>query len=161
MTIVLPEGSWVKKLVDLATGALGSKLLVYGLGVAAVLFGARLWLNAHDDKVFKQGGERVAAGIRQEYDVKFQQRLEVVQAERAVALADRKSVEVRLDQVTKLFDQAFERLRGIREAVEERKIIYVEKAAAVPPAGLDNAIRNVSNDIAGKAADGSGKVPNP
>jgi len=152
MTIVLPEGSWVKKLVDLATGALGSKLLVYGLGVAAILFGARLWLNAHDDKVFRSGRSEGALGMKADLEKEYKIRQNAAEAATKQALADKQAAEARYGQVTKLFDQAFAQLREIKTAAEQREVIYVKESAAIPADELDDALRILSDDIAGKFA---------
>lgn len=147
MTLNVKLGSIATSVVGFFTGPFG-KIGMYALLVGGVLYAGRLWLNSHDDKVAKEATSTAAVSMKKDLDKEFAIRLEANMQIVKQAVEDKQKAEARYDQVTQLFDQAFARLRDIRKAVDERQVVYVKEAAAVPASDLDPALRAVSNDIA-------------
>lgn len=160
MTYQVKLGSIASGIVGFFTGPYG-KIGMYALIIGGVLYSARLWLNAHDDRVAKAATITTSLAIKSDLDREYQIRLDANKQLVRQALSDKAKAEERYTQIVKMFDQAFERLRDIRAAIDERQVIYVERAAAVPPAELDATIRAVSNDIANRPANRSGEGSSP
>lgn len=145
MSIIIPGN-----IVAFFTGVWG-KVAIYAIIIGALAFGFRLWLNKHDDGVFKQGRDQAVQTMTKDFESRLQVELAGAKAMADTAAKDRAAVDARLDTINVRFGTIFAELGEINQAVKDRQVIYVEKAAAVPAAGLDPALRAISNDIAGRA----------
>jgi hypothetical protein len=127
------------------------KLILIAVVIGGGLWWFRLWLNKHDDGVFKQGRDQAVQTMTKDFESRLQVELAGAKAMADTAAKDRAAVDARLDTINVRFGTIFAELGEINQAVKDRQVIYVEKAAAVPAAGLDPALRAISNDIAGRA----------
>lgn len=152
MSIVIPGklGSIVDGVVGFFAGPWG-RFAVYALMVLSALFGFKLWLNSHDDRVYASAMDKTKAKFEAQYVKQWKD--ELAKAEDMMSDAEAKlSAATELNRkIDKKFATIFASLGQIRQAVEDRKVVYVKEASSIPPAELDDALRTLSNHIAAQA----------
>ena len=146
VTLIIPPGL-LSNVVAFFGGVWG-KLALYAILIGALAFGFRLWLNKHDDRILQQGKDRAVETMKADYDSRLKVSLAEAKAISNTAATDRAAIDVRLDKLESSFDNIFATVRQIKVIAQERQVIYVKEAAAVPPNKLDDALRAVSNDPA-------------
>jgi len=142
MSLIIPGN-----IVAFFTGAWG-KVAIYAIVIAALLFGFRIWLNRHDDRIFQQGKNRAVETMAKDYESRLRLNLAEAKAISDTAAADRAAVESRIADLDARFAGIFGSLREIKVLAEKRQVVYVEKISTIPPSQLDASLRAVSNDPA-------------
>ena len=142
MSLIIPGN-----IVAFFTGAWG-KIAMYAIVIAALLFGFRIWLNRHDDRIFQEGKNRTVETMAKDYESRLKLNLAEAKAISDTAAADRAAVESRIADLDARFAGIFGSLREIKVLAEKRQVVYVEKISTIPPSQLDASLRAVSNDPA-------------
>lgn len=152
MSIIIPgrPGVWVGNVVGFFAGPWG-KLALYGILAVGMLWGFRMWLNKHDDKVAADTTKKVISKLEVQYVSQWQTALTEAKAMSDDAKLKYEAADALNRRVDMKFATIFTSLTQIRAAVEDRKVIYVKEAAAVPESELDDALRTLSGAIAAQA----------
>ena len=111
------------------------KALVYVAVSLAVLYAFKIWLNRHDDQVYRQGKIAASAEIQRQKEAEWKAR----EAE----LETRARIEIDRLNLYRSLDNALNSL----SAAKDRDFTA---AAAVPADRLDDALRAVSRELASK-----------
>lgn len=150
MTLIVPAGSWLSKIIggaiSLWTGG-WIKVILIGLVIGGLGLWFRLWLNKHDDRIFQDGQKRAIETLEVQYVATWQAKLTEAKNMADTADAHYKAAELQLAQVNMKIGAIFSVLSGIKKSVDERQVIYVKETAAIPRTELDATIRALSNYI--------------
>lgn len=152
MSILIPgkPGQIIGSVIGFFAGPWG-KIAMYGLLAVGLLYGFRLWLNRHDDRVYAQAQEKTIQKFEVQYVSQWQKALTEAKVLADNANAKLEAADALNRRVDMKFATIFTSLTQIRQAVEDRKVIYVKEAAAVSDADLDDALRTLSGVIAAQA----------
>jgi hypothetical protein len=153
MTLIVPPGKFAN-IINFVVGAWTGgwlKIILIGLVIGGSLWWFRLWLNQHDDKVAEQAKQKTIAVLEQQYVVTWQQKLTEAKNLTDQANARYDAADIQLHQVNQNIGAIFSTLSSMQRIMNERKVIYVKEAAAVPRPELDATIRAISNYIAAGA----------
>ena len=151
MTLIVPSGSKLARLIDLAVSAWVSgwlKLVLIVVVIGGGFWWFRLWLNKHDDRIFQDGKNRAVETMAKDYETRLKVGMAEAKAMSDTAAEDRAAVEAQIDELDARFALIFGSLREIKVLAEKRQVVYVEKISAIPPSQLDASLRAVSNDPA-------------
>jgi len=119
------------------------KALVYVVVSLAVLYAFKVWLNKHDDRVYRQGKIAASAEIQRQKEAEWKAR-EAELETRARGLEEaRARIETDRLNLYRSLDNALDTL----SAAKDRDFTA---AAAVPADRLDDALRAVSRELAPK-----------
>jgi len=151
MTLIVPSGSKLARLIDLAVSAWVSgwlKLVLIVVVIGGGFWWFRLWLNRHDDRIFQDGKNRAVETMAKDYESRLKVGMAEAKAMSDTAAEDRAAVEAQIDELDARFALIFGSLREIKVLAEKRQVVYVEKISTIPPSQLDASLRAVSNDPA-------------
>ena len=151
MTLIVPSGSKLARLIDLAVSAWVSgwlKLVLIVVVIGGGFWWFRLWLNRHDDRIFQDGKNRAVETMAKDYETRLKVGMAEAKAMSDTAAEDRAAVEAQIDELDARFALIFGSLREIKVLAEKRQVVYVEKISTIPPSQLDASLRAVSNDPA-------------
>jgi hypothetical protein len=151
MTLIVPSGSKLARLIDLAVSAWVSgwlKLVLIVVVIGGGFWWFRLWLNKHDDRIFQDGKNRAVETMAKDYETRLKVGMAEAKAMSDTAAEDRAAVEAQIDELDARFALIFGSLREIKVLAEKRQVVYVEKISTIPPSQLDASLRAVSNDPA-------------
>jgi hypothetical protein len=142
MSLIIPGN-----IVAFLTGAWG-KIAMYGILIGVLLFGFRIWLNRHDDRIFQDGKNRAVETMAKDYESRLKVGMAEAKAMSDTAAEDRAAVEAQISELDARFALIFGSLREIKVLAEKRQVVYVEKISTIPPSQLDASLRAISNDPA-------------
>jgi hypothetical protein len=142
MSLIIPGN-----IVAFFTGVWG-KLAMYGILIGVLLFGFRIWLNRHDDRIFQDGKNRAVETMAKDYESRLKVGMAEAKAMSDTAAEDRAAVEAQISELDARFALIFGSLREIKVLAEKRQVVYVEKISTIPPSQLDASLRAISNDPA-------------
>jgi hypothetical protein len=142
MSLIIPGN-----IVAFLTGAWG-KIAMYGILIGVLLFGFRIWLNKHDDRIFQDGKNRAVETMARDYEARLKVGMAEAKAMSDTAAKDRAAVEAQISELDARFALIFGSLREIKVLAEKRQVLYVDKISTIPPSQLDASLRAISNDPA-------------
>jgi hypothetical protein len=150
LTIVVPPGR-ISNVISFVASAWASgwlKLVLIGVVAGGGLLWARLWLNRHDDRIFAQGQERAIAVLEHQYKATWTEKLAEAKLIADAGAEHFKAAEALNAKADARFPVIFAKLDSIQTSVNQKWVVYVEKAGAVPGSELDSTIRAISADPA-------------
>jgi len=150
VTLIVPPGR-IANVISFVTTAWASgwiKLALVGVVLGGGLLWFRLWLNRHDDRIFAQGQERAIAVMEKQYKATWTEKLAEAKIIAETGAEHLKAAEALNAKADARFPVIFAKLDSIQTSVNQKWVVYVEKAGSVPVSELDSTIRAISADPA-------------
>jgi acetyl-CoA carboxylase carboxyltransferase component len=128
------------------------KGVLYGVGALAVLYALRLWGNAQWAKGEAAGRKNAAQSIEKAKLEEWKAKARVIVDQSAKLAADRQTLDEQFAELRLARQNLQEGLSRSLNQIDKTREANNAKVNAVPDALLDSAIRNVSGELAGSAA---------
>ncbi len=141
--------TWI---INLWANPLVRKLAIYGGATLAICYAIRLWGNAQWSKGEASGRKNAVQIIEKEKQKEWQTKERAIAEQAGKLAADRQTLDAQFAELQLARRSLQEGLSRSLKQIDKTREVNNAKVLAVPDDLLDGAIRNVSGDLAGGAA---------